>query len=116
MAADSVLFVGWNHVYPGHEKEALEAFNSTVGFWMKQVTAGTVESFEPIILDPHGGDLNGFMIMRGDASKLNAILQTDDWRDLLVRATLHVGGIGVITGVTGEGTAREMARWQKAIS
>jgi hypothetical protein len=41
--ADSVIMVGWDRVYPGHEKEALEAFNSSVGFWMKQVQSGNAE-------------------------------------------------------------------------
>ena len=114
--ADSVVFVGWDKAYAGHEKAALEAFNSTVGFWMKQVQAGNAESFEPIILDRHGGDLNGFFLIRGNAAKLHAIVQSDEWRDLLIRADLHVGGIGVIAGWTGEGVAREMGRWQKLIS
>ena len=116
MAADSVVFVGWNKVYPGKEKEALEAFNASLGFWMKQVQSGNAESMEPVLLDRHGGDLNGFFLIRGNATKLNAILQTDEWRDLLIRADLHVDGIGVIAGFTGEGVMREIGRWQKAIS
>ena len=114
--ADSVVFVGWNKVYPGKEKEALEAFNSSVGFWIKQVQQGNAESFEPVLLDRHGGDLNGFMLVRGDAIRLHAILQTEEWRDLLMRADLYVGDIGVITGHTGEGVMREMARWTRLIS
>jgi hypothetical protein len=116
MAADSVVFVGWNKVYPGKEKEALEAFNSSVGFWMKQVQQGNAESFEPVLLERHGGDLNGFFLVRGNATKLNAILQTEEWRDLITRADLYVDGIGVITGFAGEGVMREMARWTKLIS
>ncbi len=114
--ADSLIMVGWDKVYPGHEKDALEAFNSTVGFWTKQVQAGNVESFEPILLDRHGGDLNGFMLVRGNAGKLHAIVQSDEWRELLLRADLHVSGLGVIGGFTGEGVMHEMARWQKIIS
>ena len=58
--ADSVVFVGWDKAYPGHEKAALEAFNSSLGFWMKQVQSGNAESFEPIILDFLAGRLGRF--------------------------------------------------------
>ena len=28
-----------------------------------------IESFEPVFLEPHGGDLTGFILVRGDAEK-----------------------------------------------
>jgi hypothetical protein len=56
------------------------------------------------------------MLIRGSAAKLHAIVQSDEWRDLLLRADLHVSRIGVVGGFTGEGTMREMARWQRIIS
>ena len=29
-----------------------------------------IESFEPVFLEPHGGDLTGFILIQGDAAKL----------------------------------------------
>jgi hypothetical protein len=31
---------------------------------------GEIDSFEPFGLEPHGGDLNGFLLVRGDRDKL----------------------------------------------
>ncbi len=115
MAADSVLFIGWDRAARGKEKEALEAFASAVGYWTKQAAAGTIESFEPVILIQHGGDLNGFMLVRGSAANLAEIQESDEFRDLIVMADMSVAGIGIVAGKTGEGAMREVARFQKQI-
>jgi len=115
MAADSVLFLGWDRAVHGKEKEALEAFGAAMGFWGGQLSAGKVDSVEPVILFPHGGDLNGFFLVRGSAANLAAIQDSDELRDLLVKADMSVRGIGVIPGKTGEGVQKELARFQKMI-
>lgn len=114
--ADSVLFVGWSRARPGKEKEALEAFASSMAFWSTQVASGKIESFMPVLLDLHGGDLNGFVLVRGSAEKLAALKQSDDFRDLVVRADMSVAGIGIIDGWTGEGLQKEILRFQKHIT
>ncbi len=113
--ADSALFIGWNRSVHGKEKEALEVFASALAFYGKQAAAGVIESFEPVLLTQHGGDLNGFVLIRGDSQKLHAFTQSDDFRDLLLRADMCVMGIGVIHGYIGEGMMRELARFQKQI-
>ena len=113
MAADNVLFIGWNRAERGREKEALEAFGMSMGFWAKQVAAGKIESFEPVLLDRHGGDMNGFVLIRGSAANLAELANSEEFRDLVTLADMTVNGIGVVTGVTGEGVQRELGRFQK---
>jgi len=115
MAADSILFIGWDRAVHGRERDSLEAFGMAIGFFANQVAAGKVESFEPVILDRHGGDLNGFILLRGSAANLGALADSDDFRELVIQADMSVTGIGIITGKTGEGVQREMARFQKHI-
>ena len=67
------------------------------------------------MLHRHGGDLNGFMLVRGSAANLAAIADSDEFRDLVIRADMYVRGIGIITGKTGEGVQRELARFMKHI-
>jgi hypothetical protein len=116
MADDSVLFIGWNRAIHGREREALEAFSSSMAFWSKQVASGKVSAFEPIMLDHHGGDMNGFMLVRGQHANLAALADSDEFRELIYRADMCVSGIGVVLGKMGEGVMREMTRWQKLIS
>src|SRR5215470_15363067 len=113
MAADSVLFIGWDRAVHGKEKQALETFGEAMAFWGQQVASGKVESFEPIVLDLHGGDLNGFMLIRGTAANLAELADSDAFRDLVVRADMTVRGIGVVTGKTGEGVQQQIARIMK---
>lgn len=116
MAADRVLFVGWNRPERGREKEALEVFSSSLAYYAKLVGGGQIDSFEPVLLLQHGGDLNGFILLRGTSAQLAAVRDAEEFRDIVTRADMSVGGIGLIDGYIGEGLAREMARFQKHIS
>lgn len=77
--------------------------------------AGTIQSFEPVFLSPHGGDLNGFILIRGESAKLDALQSNVDWRTYVTRAGLVLEGQGVVRGVTGELVMEWMALFQKAI-
>jgi hypothetical protein len=115
MAADSVLFIGWDRAVHGKEKESLEAFAAAMAYWGQHVASGKVDSAEPVILDRHGGDLNGFMLIRGHAATLAALSDSEEFRDLLARADMSVRGLGVITGKVGEAIPREIARFQRQL-
>jgi hypothetical protein len=108
--ATSALFLGWDRARSGKEAAAIELFQSALAFYGKAVEDGTIESFEPVMLDLHGGDLNGFILVRGEADKLAAWAATDGFRDLLIKADMLVNGIGVVRGFLNEGLQREMAR------
>ena len=63
--ADAGLFIGWGEVVRGRETEALEVFNETLAYYGRLQEEGAIESFEPVFLEPHGGDLSGFILIRG---------------------------------------------------
>src|SRR5262245_20530736 len=113
--ANGVLFIGWDRGRPGKEGEALEAFAAAMAFFGQAAASGRIESFEPVLLDIHGGDLNGFVLLRGSNEKLDALRLSDEFRDLIVRADMCVSGMGVVAGFVGEGLQKELARFQKFI-
>src|SRR5438105_15631953 len=96
MAAEHGLFLGWNRPARGREAAAVELFGSVIGYLGKQQKAGSVESFEPVFLAAHGGDLNGFIVVRGDHAKLAAMRATDEFQELIARVNMNVDGFGVI--------------------
>ena len=51
---------------------------------------GKIESFEPVILSAHGGDLNGFIMIKGDAEKLAKVRADDVFGDLAIEANYSV--------------------------
>jgi hypothetical protein len=94
--ADAGLFIGWGEVVRGREAEAIQVFNETLGYYGRLQEEGTIEGFEPVFLEPHGGDLNGFILIQGDAEKLAALRVSDEFTQYSIRAGLVVEGFGVV--------------------
>ena len=112
MPADA-LFVGWGEVARGREQLALEVFQEAVAFWGGQQRDGRIESFEPVLLRPHGGDLNGFFLVRGPRTSLNEILDTPEFMRLTQRVNAVVAGSGVIAAYAGDGVAEAMGIFEE---
>lgn len=102
LMSDSAIFIGWGNVIPGREAKSLAVFGEVIEYYTRLKSQGDVESFEAFALDPHGGDLAGFLIVRGDAEKLSQLRRSDDFIRLDARAGLVVQNFGVVGAVTGE--------------
>jgi hypothetical protein len=114
--ADAGLFIGWGQVVRGREERALEVFNETVEYYASLQQEGRIESFEVALLEPHGGDLAGFMLLRGSASELNALREDDEFNRRLVRADLVVDGLGAVPAAIGAGLERQMAQYREELA
>ena len=113
--ADRVLFMGWNRPVVGREEQANQLFQKAMEYNGKLLADGRIESFEPVILSQHGGDLNGFVLVRGSAEKLAKVQEDDAYLDLLTEARYCIDGFGVVAGYTGEGVTEILSRWLKLI-
>ena len=94
--ADAGLFIGWGEVVRGRETEATELFQEALAFYGRLQEEGTIESFEPVFLEPHGGDLSGFILVRGDAEKLASLRVSEEFTQLSLRVGLIVDRFGVV--------------------
>jgi hypothetical protein len=94
--ADAGLFVGFGAPVRGRESQAVELFNETLGWDQRLQEEGEIDSFEPAFLEPHGGDLGGFILIRGDAEKLSALRVSEEFTQYSIRAGLCVEGFGVV--------------------
>lgn len=94
--ADAGLFIGWGEVARGREKEAVDLFNEILGYYGRLQEEGEIESFEPVFLEPHGGDLTGFVLLRGEPAKLAALRVSDEFTRYSIRAGLVVDSLGVV--------------------
>jgi hypothetical protein len=112
--ADHAIFTGWGGVVRGREQKALQVFQETVQFWTQAQQDGRIESFEPVLLDPHGGDLAGFILARGERSQLDAIRSSDEFRRLVARATAIVDDLGIVDGYTGDALGSQLNLFQEA--
>lgn len=105
------LVIGWTRPIPGRETAAVEHFQFAMNYMGKLQQAGTIESFEPVLMAPHGGDLNGFVLVKGNAEKIDALQRTDEWRDLVTKSNILLQNHGVIAAVYGEELQQDMARY-----
>ncbi len=100
--ATGALVIGWGSVIQGREQKSLQVFNEAIQYYARLQQQGTIESFVPVALEPHGGDLQGFLLIRGDREKLNALRTSGEFLRLNNRAALVVNNLGVITAFIGE--------------
>ncbi len=112
--AGEALFLGWGPVVRGREQTALQVFQETIAYYGELQQAGRIESFEPVLLAPHGGDLAGFVLLRGERARLDEIRSSEEFERLVVRAATVVDNVGVVNAVTGEALGQGMSRFQAA--
>ncbi len=114
MATNALLF-GWNRSIPGREHISSTHFEEFVGYMEGMKADGTIESYDIVFLNNHGGDLNGFFLIRGEHTNLGKMMSSDEWEHHMTRAGMHLEGSGAIRGVTGEMVMQRMAQWTDAI-
>jgi hypothetical protein len=101
--ANAAIFVGWGPVIAGREQKALQVFNEVLQHYTQLQQQGEIESFEPVALEPHGGDLAGFLLIRGDREKLSRLRASDAFQRLNTRGLLVVQNFGVVDAYVGDG-------------
>jgi hypothetical protein len=114
--ADAGLFIGWGAPVRGREAKGLEVFNEALAYYGRLQQEGAIESFEPVLLEPHGGDLEGFVLLRGDEGRLAQLRVDDEFVRLSTRAGLIIEGLGVVGASLGDGLQDSIATYQQAIS
>jgi hypothetical protein len=113
--ADSVLFLGWSRAVAGREQQALNLFERSMAFYAKLQAGGRIESYEAVLLAAHGGDLNGFVLLRGDAGKLAELRRDDTFEEIVVEANYCLEGLGVVDGYVGQGLTNRFSQFAKLI-
>jgi hypothetical protein len=114
--ADAGLFIGWGEVARGREERALEVFNETIGYYGRLQEEGRIESFEVSLLQPHGGDLAGFVLLRGSEDQIDAVQHDDEFERLMTRANFIVDNLGVVPAAIGEGIARQIGIYESEVA
>ncbi len=104
--ADFGLFIGFGAPARGREVAATKVFEEAMTYLGGLQKAGEIESVEVGILEPHGGDLGGFMLVRGDREQVAQVRGSAEFELLVVRAGFAVENLGVTAVYLGEEAAR----------
>ncbi|MCA9678174.1 MAG: hypothetical protein KC464_24315 [Myxococcales bacterium] len=111
--ATNAIFFGWASSIPGREAMSAEHFGQFTQFLTGMKAAGMITGFDPVFLNPHGGDLGGFFLIHGEAGALHALTESDAWIEHVTRASLHLNGLGVVQARTGAEVGKQMQVWTK---
>ena len=113
--ADAALFIGFGPAVSGRERRALALFNEALAYNTRLQAEGEIENFEAALLEPHGGELGGFVLLRGDADKLHRVRTSEEFQRLNTRAALVVERLGVVDAVVGDGIGQQVSVYQEAV-
>lgn len=111
--ADHALFVGWGEIVTGREQQAVQVFGETIQYYGRLQQQGEIGGFEPYFLEPHGGDLGGFILVRGERDQLAQLRTSEEFLRLIQRAAFVVHRIGVVAAFTGDELNRQLGEFQQ---
>ncbi|MGB7685162.1 MAG: hypothetical protein WBL45_05200 [Solirubrobacterales bacterium] len=114
--ATAGMFVCWSTPVRGREEAGLDVFNEAVALEAQLQEEGAIESFEVVLLSPHGDGPNGFILVRGSEDQIAAVHQREDFRRINARASLVVDDFGVIDAAVGEGIADQLSNYRNQVS
>jgi hypothetical protein len=114
--ADAGLFIGWGEVARGREAKSLEVFQEAMAYYAGLEQKGTVESVEAVFLEPHGGDLQGFFLIKGERQKLATLRVDQEFVRMSARAAMVVDGIGVVGASLGDAVQEQVSMFQEVIA
>jgi hypothetical protein len=80
----------------------LHVFQEALQFFGQLQQSGQIESFEPVQLEPHGGDLAGFLLIKGDSQRLAQLRMDEDFLRLTARGQMVVEHFGVAAAFLGD--------------
>jgi hypothetical protein len=112
--SESALFVGWGQPVRGREMRSLDVFSDAMTYYGERQQDGSIESFEPVLLNPHGGDLQGFFLIKGSAEGLATMMATEDFQRLHVRAAMIVENLGIIEAFVDDGVLTQLGYFTDA--
>jgi len=113
--ADSGLFIGFGLPVRGRERQATKVFNEVFAYYARLQQEGEIESFEPVLLEPHGGELGGFFLLRGDEDKLARIRISEEFARHTARGQLVAENLGVVGAVLGERLVGELSLFDQQV-
>lgn len=109
----NVIVFAWNRSVAGREAMSGQHFREFTEYLEAQQKQGVIQSFDTVFLEPHGGTLNGFFMLRGEPEKLGKLVGTEEWIRHQVRGILHLEGCAVLRGVSGAAVGQRMALWMQ---
>lgn len=99
--AKGALFVGWGSIITGREKAAPKVLMEAMGYLQELQKRGTLDTIDVVCLEPHGGELEGFVLVKGDKDALASLRVNEEFVKMIVAVQLVHNKVGVVWAYTG---------------
>lgn len=111
----SALFVGWGALIPGREDTGGTVLNESLGYLELLKNQHLIDSFETVALAPHGGDLAGFVLVKGDKDSIVALQSSEEFKRISTRILRVHTGVRTVTAYTGAELGDYLALWNEPL-
>jgi hypothetical protein len=111
--ADSGIFMGWTRPATGASNKAMGLYKHIDGYFTRLHAEGRIANFDTVLLGAHGGDLGGFVLIRGDREKLDAIRSSAEFREVTVRGSMFLVGFRVLRAHMGSEATGLLQAYQR---
>lgn len=112
--ASAVLFIGWDRPHTGVGDRGYAYVMGEGADYLRKLRGKYFERLETVALTPHGGDINGCILLFGERAKLDELRRTDEFEAFALKLDELFEGVAVVPGVNWEGMQGVMTRRQKA--
>jgi hypothetical protein len=112
MLSNAILLT-WDRPLPGREQLGTQLFQDTLQYMGALKSAGTIESFDPLFLEPRGVGIAGLILIRGEPHKLVELTQQDEWTKLMLRAQMTLKNPALLRGFMGAVIGERMKIWSE---
>jgi hypothetical protein len=107
------LFVAWGALIPGREEAAGQVLGGAVQYLQQLQQAGRIDSFEVVVLEPHGGKISGFVLLTGDKDAVAQLRVSDEFLQISVQIQMVHSDVSVIGAYTGAEAQSFFAIWDQ---
>lgn len=95
------LYVSWGELVPGREELALEVLQNAKLRLGQMQAQGRIECAEVVMLEPNGGSVLGFALIRGDRDALAALRVSEEFVRVIAEVELVHRNVVVAWAHTG---------------
>ena len=114
--AKGALFIRWGFPAPALGAKVMKTFAEAMEYWKRKQEERMIDSFESVFLEYYGGDLSGFLLVRGDREKLDKIRRDPEFEHRNIKTAQLVPNFGIIDVFTGEDLQRRVEYYQQVLS
>lgn len=111
--AKGSLLVGWGEIIAGREKAAQATLNNAMKYIVRLQQEGKIDHFEVVVLEPHGSDLNGFVLITGEKETIAQLRAEDEFVSVMVGVQLVHRNVRVVGAYTGAEMQSLLALWDE---